>query len=189
MKIDNLLWWLLILLNFASYFTYSYGQMLNIGYVIQFVGGAFFILSFVAMFIFFGIWSGIILILLAFILVAPIVGLLIARIGKKLYGHYEEIESIQSSIPLQNDEKNERLLKALKKGMLKQHQQNHPELQKSEQTESLKHSEWAEKFLRGLNKGMVKEHMKHKHLHPELQKYSSYEDWLKAKYPNELPKK
>lgn len=138
MNINNSYWWLLILLNFASYFTYSYGQIIGKSKVIQFVGGAFFILSFVAMFIFFGLWSGIILMLLAFALVAPIVGLLIARTEKN----------------------NERI-------------------------KSARHAVEAQKLLKALNKGMVKEHMKHKDEHPELQAYSSFEDWLKAKYPEE----
>lgn len=126
MNINNFYWWLLILLNFVSYFIYSFGNISrgNSKLLIEFVGGALFFFSFVAMFIFFGLWSGLILILLAFALVAPIVGLLIARIENKLYGHYYKNEQTESS-KLSKDEK---LLRGLNKGMLKQYQQNHPEL-------------------------------------------------------------
>lgn len=126
MKIDNLLWWLLIFLNFASYFTYSFGNISrgNSKLLIEFVGGALFFFSFVAMFIFFGLWSGVILIAITFVLVAPIVGLLMARMEKKLYGHYYKNEQIES-LKLSKDEK---LLRGLNKGMLKQYQQNHPEV-------------------------------------------------------------
>lgn len=127
MNINNFYWWLLILLNFASYFTYSYGQIISRSKAVQFVGGVLFILSFVAMFIFFGLWSGVILIAIAFVLVAPIVGLLMAKLENKLYGHYKESEPIQSS----KLSKDDLLLRGLNKGMVnahKNHKHLHPEL-------------------------------------------------------------
>lgn len=131
MKIDNVGWWLILLWNFVSYFIYSFGNISrgNSKLLIEFVGGALFFLSFVAMFIFFGLWSGLILMAITFMLVSPIVGLLIAHIEKKLYGHYKKIEQIKFLQTSASDQKSEKFLKALNAGMLKQHQQNHPELE------------------------------------------------------------
>lgn len=133
MKIDDVGWWLIVLWNFASYFIYSFGNISrgNSKVVIEFVGGAFFLFSFVTMFVLFGIKSGIILILLALLITAPLTGLLIAYIEKKLYGHYSERERLSVS----TEEKDKRLLNALNKGMFEAHKDHahlHPELQKKE---------------------------------------------------------
>ncbi len=126
MNINNFYWWLLVLLNFASYLIYSFGNISrgNSKILIQFAGGALFVLSFILMFVLFGLWSGVILILLAFALVAPIVGLLMARLEKKLYGHYEQNSKRHS-------ERAKQLLEGLNKGMIEAHKDHaylHPEL-------------------------------------------------------------
>jgi len=94
MYINDLGWWLIALLNFLGYFIYSFGSISNgaAREMIKFIGAILFVLSFILMFAFFGLGSGIGLIVLAFIIVAPITGLLMATIEKRLYGHYMKKE-------------------------------------------------------------------------------------------------
>jgi len=94
MYMNNITWWLIVLLNFSGYFIYSFGQISrgNSKELIKFVGGVLFILSFGLMFFLFGGKYLIGLIVLSLIVVAFTVGLLIASIEKKLYGHYLEFE-------------------------------------------------------------------------------------------------
>lgn len=102
-------------------------------------------------------------------LVAPIVGLLMARIEKKLYGHYMEIGSKEPS----KHSKDEKLLRGLNQGMIEAHKGHahlHPELQKNAQAESPKFSH--ERLKQALSGGMVNAHKDHAYLHPELKEYN-----------------
>lgn len=132
MNINDFYWWLILLWNFASFCLYGFGRVSkgNSKTIIEFIAGVSVLLSFVAMFIIKGVSSGIILILVSLLVVAPLTGFLMAWVQKRLYGHYKENETTKSSKHL---EESKRLLKALSKGMIevhKDHAHMHPELQK-----------------------------------------------------------
>ena len=91
---NNTTLWLIVLLNFIGYFIYSFGQISrgNSKELIKFAGGVLFILSFGLMFFLFGAKYFIGLLAISFVVTATLVGLLIASLEKKLYGHYFEFE-------------------------------------------------------------------------------------------------
>lgn len=94
LQINNPGWWLTALLNFLGYFIYSFGSISNgnAKEIIKFIGGILFILSFILVFAFSGIEGGIGLIILAFIIVAPITGFLMVITEKRLYGDRLKME-------------------------------------------------------------------------------------------------
>lgn len=90
LQINNFGGWLTALLNFLGYFIYGFGSISrgNAREVIKSVGVILVVLSFILGFVFFGLGGGIGFIILAFVIVAPITGLLINIIEKRLYGDY-----------------------------------------------------------------------------------------------------
>lgn len=92
MFFNSIGWWSIIALNFVGYFGLRFG-MVSRGASrkkIEFVGGLILSLSFILMFIFEGIKSGLILIPIFWIVVTPIIELLIGKIDKKINEPYEE---------------------------------------------------------------------------------------------------
>ena len=87
MKMNNIAWWLIVLLNFIGYFIYSFGQISrgNSKELVKFVGGVLFILSFGLMLFLFGGKYLIGLVAVSFLVTAILVGLLITSIKKRLY--------------------------------------------------------------------------------------------------------
>lgn len=91
---NNIYWWLILLANFFGYFIFRFGMISrgNLKTLIEFTGGILLLTSFILMFLFFGIKSGIILILIFLFVSTPIVEISIGKIEKKLYGHYFKTE-------------------------------------------------------------------------------------------------
>ena len=87
MYFNDLRWWLIILFNFIVYFLLMFGVKFGVRFenrsplmaIIEFVGGTITFASFVAMFWFFGIKSGLILILIFWLVITPIVGILVKK--------------------------------------------------------------------------------------------------------------
>ena len=84
---NSVTWWLIALLNLIGYFIYSFGQISRGASkeLIKFTGGVLFICSFGLMVFLFGGKYLFGLIGLSFVVTAPTVGILIAKIEKKLF--------------------------------------------------------------------------------------------------------
>ena len=88
MPLNNLVWWLIILLNLLGYFMFRFG-IISRGHLrspIEFLGGTLLTISFIVMFILFGFKSGLILIPIFWIITTPLTEISVGRIYKTLYG-------------------------------------------------------------------------------------------------------
>lgn len=87
MKLDSLSLWLIHFWNITSFFLYGFGRISrgNSKTIIEFIGGVLILLSIATMFILNGVVSGIVLIALSLLIVAPLTGFIMAWIEKKLY--------------------------------------------------------------------------------------------------------
>lgn len=87
MHLNNLGWWLIILLNFVGYFILSFGSISNgtLKEAEKAIGMLITTLSFILMLIFFGFVSSIALMLILWIVITPIVMVLITQLEKKLF--------------------------------------------------------------------------------------------------------
>ena len=94
---SNLSWWLIIALNFIGFFIFMFGMILGASYkinigkehpifvLLEFFGGVVTSISFIIMFLSFGIVAGLIFILIFFPITTPVVAGLIELVKKILW--------------------------------------------------------------------------------------------------------
>jgi len=87
MQINNLDWLLIVILNFFAYFVFRFGGISkgDSKEIIEFIGGTLILISFVWMFISKGLLSGVVLIIIFWVIVTPITEILIERIKRKIW--------------------------------------------------------------------------------------------------------
>ena len=92
MNINNFSWWLIIILGLISYFIFRYGMTSrgNLKEIISFLGGILLLLSFILMFLLFGIKSGVIYILIFWVVITPINEIILQKVRNKIDKPYDK---------------------------------------------------------------------------------------------------
>jgi len=107
MNVNNFGWWSIVFFNQISYVVFRFGMISwgSANKVVEFLGGTFVLISFVLMFLIYGIKSGLMLVPIFWFIVTPIGELLISFVKKKVYGErrhrleekYGELDSYQKT--------------------------------------------------------------------------------------------
>lgn len=92
-------WWFVIVANVLGYFILRFGVISRGAKreIIQFFGGTVLVVSFILMFVFFGIKAGLVLIPIFGLVITPTVELIIGRVNKKLFGDRRPVEHLDKS--------------------------------------------------------------------------------------------
>lgn len=87
MQMSSFGWWIILFFTTISFLLYGFGRISkgNSKIILEFTGGTLILLSITTMFILYGVISGIILLLLSMLIVAPFTGFIMAWLEKKLY--------------------------------------------------------------------------------------------------------